>query len=96
MVARMAKKVDRRISWPPAVFVKPHHRVAKWDGEPTQLPLRRWRYDRSLRAQLITECCDCGLQHLTSFELFGYRERRSMSFWLVKRTYRLKDRKGRK
>lgn len=54
------------------------------DGEPTRIPLTRWRNDRTLRGQLWNGCCDCGLEHLLTFEVM-YDGR---DFYLTKRSYR--------
>ena len=55
------------------------------DGTPTYINLTRWGYDRALRGALWNKCCDCGLEHLLTFEVFKDGDG---SFFLVKRAYR--------
>jgi hypothetical protein len=57
------------------------------EGEPTIISLKRFARDRTLRGRLWNTCCDCGLTHLWTFEVFPDPEDRQY-WWLNKRAYR--------
>lgn len=60
---KLVPELERRINPKTgAVVVRP--------GEPTSLLLERFHDDKSLRSWNFETCCDCGLSHLTSYEVF--------------------------
>lgn len=77
----------KKIPWPPKALMPKNikGRVQSQDGSPMWVALRRWDTDRTLRGQLHNACCDCGLDHLLTFEIV--REDKGQ-WWLVKRAYR--------
>ena len=81
----MSKK---KVAWPPPDErpKKAHGRQQSREGESMWIPLHKWPSDRTLRGQMHNACCDCGLDHLLTFELV--REDKGQ-WWLVKRAYRI-------
>ena len=82
--------------WPPKVVKgsKARFRVdgstghASLDGQPTLIKLNRLHLnDKSIRGETLTECCDCGLVHLYSYEVICVNG----EFHLLKRAHRIKD-----
>ena len=65
------------------------------DGEPRLLPLRRWENDRTLSTEMMVRCCDCGLQHMYTFNMLTDPDG---NYYLMKRAYRLSPerKRGRK
>lgn len=60
------------------------------DGEPDLVVLERYDGDRTLRGNKLTYCCDCGLGHVFSYEIFkvtGSGEQYAMNI----RAFRLPD-----
>lgn len=83
-----------RPTWPkpratPAV-IRPDGFRQMRDGEPRFLPMRRWENDRTLSAEMVVRCCDCGLQHMYTFNVLTDDEG---DYFLLKRAYRLDDEK---
>jgi hypothetical protein len=62
-------------------------RVRRQEGEPMFLRLRKFQNDRAIRAVETAACCDCGLMHQFTYEVF--REQQTGHFWLVTRAYRM-------
>ena len=56
------------------------------DGETVWLRVRRFSGDAAARANAYVACCDCGLKHLHSFELFEHPRH---GLILSMRSYRL-------
>jgi len=77
-----------KVKWPP----KPRKNLLQqqirtnYEGQPTLMPLHRYNHDRSLRGQMVNACCDCGLTHLLTFEVFQVSAGR---FYMNKRAFRL-------
>lgn len=75
----------RRIDWPP----KKHDDTKPFSpGQPGLVRLRRYGGDRSLRGHERQKCCDCGLLHLMTYEVFLGPDKK---FYLNSRAYRLTD-----
>ena len=65
------------------------------EGEPTLIVLRRFSNDKTLRGRIITGCCNCGLEHLLTFEVFPEPDQRHQDrWWLTKRSYRITEEDG--
>jgi len=77
----------KRIPWPPPPekIVKERGRTTSKEGQPMWVPLRRFDTDRTLRGNMHNACCDCGLDHLLTFEIL---RQDNGQWWLVKRAYR--------
>lgn len=58
-------------------------------GEPFHLRLRSFLSDKSMRTGAATVCCDCGLVHFETFEVF--KDPKKPEWWLVCRSYRMDD-----
>ena len=83
--------MGKRITWPPK-GIKPDegkNRIRwKRDGEPSWLLLKHWDDDGPvMTSECITRCCDCGLEHLHTYEIGRIEE--TGNFWLMKKAYRL-------
>lgn len=78
----------KKIAWPPKEekLRTDKGRVQSREGSPMWVPLRRWPHDRTLRGELHNACCDCGLDHLLTFEVV---RQDNGQWWLVKRAYRI-------
>jgi hypothetical protein len=80
------KKPKRSIRWP-GPTTKPLYegntRIIR-DGEPRPLRLERFPNDVSLRGDVWIACCDCGLRHLNTFEVY----KDPKGFCLVLRSWR--------
>lgn len=85
-----------KVVWPPKVTrgSKTLFRVdgssghVSLDGQPTVVKLNRLHLnDKSIRGDVINECCDCGSVHLYAYEVI----RSNNEFYLLKRPYRIKD-----
>lgn len=55
------------------------------DGEPTFISLTLFRGDGALRGRVFVKCCECGLEHLVTYEIF--RDRKGQ-YWMARRGYR--------
>lgn len=55
------------------------------DAEPYPIKLNHYENDRTLRGYSRTVCCDCGLEHFETFEVF---EAAKGHFWMMHRSYR--------
>lgn len=62
-------------------------------GEPTWIFLRRFEIDRTLSGSLINECCNCGMEHLMTFNVLAGP---NGGWWLIKRVYDNPDKPGRR
>ena len=56
-----------------------------FDGQPIEVPLRKFEGDDYPRGAEVVECCDCGLSHMFTFEVTDYDT-------IVLRAYRLPKR----
>ena len=74
-----------RIDWPPKDKNDTHPFS---EGQPGLVELKRFDGDRTLRGVERTKCCDCGLLHLFTFEVFRGLDKK---FYLNSRAYRLTD-----
>lgn len=84
----MAKHRGKRLTeWRPKAYVpRVNGNVHVYvDDEPNVIPLRRFKYDKALRASVISSCCDCNLVHTFTYEL--YRDADGQ-FWLNMRAIR--------
>lgn len=66
--------------------VTKHGRVQMHDGKPGFLRLQREEGENLLRADERVVCCDCGLDHLFSYEVYQQNDGK---FFLVVRAYRI-------
>ena len=90
----------KRIVWPPKVikgkgskerFIDGTSGRANLDGQPTLVSLNRLHAnDKSIRGEILNECCNCGFVHLFTFEVICVAKK----FYLLKRSHGIKP--GRK
>jgi hypothetical protein len=83
----MKKKAKKLPAWPgpktKPLYRKTGNRVMR-EGEPHVFELSNFNNDRTLRAEEFEYCCDCGLRHFKTYEVF----RNVDGFYLVSRTWR--------
>jgi len=68
----------------PAKIKKGRHQ--RHDGEPVIHRLVRHANDKTLTADTTSECCDCGLTHTRTYNIFRVS---SNKWYLVERVYRV-------
>lgn len=56
-------------------------------GQPTFSKLISYENDRALKGHEIVGCCDCGMVHLVTYEVFKGKS----GFWLVSRGFPIED-----
>lgn len=65
------------------------------EGEPSIVPMARYRNDNTIRGHEWSVCCDCGLRHIHVYEVFRIKE----GYFLGVRSYpdeRTRNRRRRK
>ena len=63
------------------------------DGEGSWIYLRRFEPDKALKGRIWNTCCNCGSEHLYTFEVVAQP---NGEWWLIKRAYQNPDKPGRK
>ena len=83
----MAKKREKwRLPKTFKVAKKKKGTIQRQDGEPVFLTLKKHENDRTLTTNETIKCCDCGLAHSQSYNVFKTPDD---AWYLVVRSYRL-------
>lgn len=57
------------------------------NGQPQHLRLLSYENDRALKTSETVGCCDCGMVHLETYEVFQCKGQ----YWLVTRSFQISD-----
>lgn len=71
--------------------------IIRHDGEPRFYELTKHANDKSLTADSLVKCCDCGLVHHYTYNVFAVKQKGKKSRWYIGlRAYRIEDGKVKK
>lgn len=82
-----------RRKWPPSPYKGQSGSDQIIDGEPVYIKLVRFPHESVARGQIVGTCCDCGLRHLHTYEV--YYDPSDKGWWIVNRDYRIEDKRKR-